>query len=128
MDSASFSSVNKLLGEVDNCAMNLHFSSGAIGSFCYSLTTVGDFPWDFKIIGEKGTMLIHDEEIKIIYNSGSIEKIKVEKDDGYTGEFANFYDHIINESPLDMTLDDAKQDLKILLEALYDAGMRSIKI
>jgi predicted dehydrogenase len=104
--------------------LNLHFASGAIGSYTasYPDIPVPEEPNDMRLYGTEGVMSVARRGARIFRPDGSVEEWKVEMPDaGYYNEFLNFHEALTGTAPLIGTISQSVRDMEIITQGLASA-------
>jgi predicted dehydrogenase len=115
---------NAIFGGPSDLSLNLHFVSGAIGTYAASYTEIPmpDEPNDMRLYGTDGVMSIGRGGTRIYRPDGSAECWKVEQaDGGYYNEFLNFHEAMTGAAPLVGTIAQSVRNMEIITQGLASA-------
>ena len=127
-------SVHPIMGGYDTILLNLRFRSGMLGSLLFAGATKASQGGYVQIVvhGTKGSLHLEKEGTVILKENDDQGSHQVEEytmadyDNGYRGEFENFYEAIRQGAPVVATLDQALHDWEIIMYALDSAESRSV--
>jgi predicted dehydrogenase len=108
---------------------NLRFRSGALGSYLYSAVCHDDRSsfLDLSIYGTTGTLYMEENAIRILRpGQNGEERIAIEADGGYEGEFRNFYGAIRENMPVIATVEQSYRDMELILRAIDAAEQTQV--
>jgi predicted dehydrogenase len=116
-------SVNQAIGECDT--FSLQFKTKSIdGIFNFFLSANGFDESKMIILGNKGTIMIESNKIKIKKRNEPDSEETIADDGGYTGQLENFFQAIRFDKPIISTFEKAFTDLLIILKAYESAATR----
>jgi predicted dehydrogenase len=122
------------IGGPDTIIMNMRFRSGVLGSWVYTgaAHSADTTPFQAHLYGTEGTIVL-DGRSRVLLHKGEnqnakiAEEYKVEDfDNGYLGEFDNFWRAIRLGEAIRATVDESLKDLALIMRALDSAEMRSV--
>ncbi len=115
-------------GVEDTLLLNMRFQNGVIGNLLYTgaAQTRESTPLHGLIYGSEGTLELSNG--KVVLTKGPHPKSEVidqfeaqDFDNGYKGEFLNFYEAIRNGSKVVSTVEEAYKDFALIMHALDSA-------
>jgi predicted dehydrogenase len=123
--------------DADTLLLNLQFESGAIGNLLFTgaVKSRNVSPLYGRVCGTEGAVELYDG--RVVLTKGAHPKAEVVEefevadfDNGYTGEFLNFYQAIREGAKVLSTAEDAYKDMRIIMRALdsSDDGGTSVSI
>lgn len=122
---------NPTTGGPSDLTLNLHFKSGAIGSYVgghLPIPTPGESR-DMRLYGAEGVLSVGFREIHRFSPNGQVEEYKVDADGGYYNELLNFYEAIVFGEPIVGTVAESYRNMAIVMRALDSAEQgRAIEI
>ncbi|GAC1539416.1 MAG: Gfo/Idh/MocA family oxidoreductase [Herpetosiphon sp.] len=117
------------LGGTTSMVMSLRFRNGVLGSFTHS-SVVHDPDGHFlnlMIYGSEGTLQIHDGSVRLLRSNAEPEDLPVpEFDNGYRGEFEDFFQAVRTGKPVRASLAESYGDLELIMRALDSAEQASV--
>ncbi len=115
--SASVWNLNPDIGRSDSIRLNFKTSGGIIGSFNMSASAEGYSENKLIIFGNRGTIIIENDDIEIINREGDTIKESAADNGGFNAQFENFYDAVRNGAEVISTFKEAYKDIEVLLKA-----------
>jgi len=115
---------NSTHGGPSDLTMSMRFVSGAAGSYtaAYPELAMPKEPNDMRLYGTEGVMSIGGEGIRIFRGDGSVETFRVkQRDGGYSNEFLNFHDAIVEGAPVIGTVTQSVRNMELILRGLKSA-------
>lgn len=121
------------LGSQDTLLLNLRFRNGALGSLTFTgaAKTTENTSMQTLLCGTEGSIRLNNG--KVILTEGANQEARVVEewsvpdfDNGYRGEFENFYQAIRHGAPVVATVEEALRDWEIIMYALDSAETRSV--
>ncbi|MCC7448988.1 MAG: Gfo/Idh/MocA family oxidoreductase [Anaerolineae bacterium] len=107
------------LPPADTLCATLRFDSGVIGSFSSTHTVDAPWPSALRIVGDKGAISVHRDELEITSSSGTRSQTFAR--DGIKHEFAAFAEAIGQGQPHRNSAAEALQDVAIIEAMLLSA-------
>jgi predicted dehydrogenase len=115
----SFSkSVNPEIGEVDTFSMQFQTDQNVHGILNLFFAPIGFDVNELHILGEKGSMTIHGNDVTVKLLDNSINKISVKDDGGYSNQLLDFYDAIRKNTKTKSPFEESFRDFEIIIESL----------
>jgi predicted dehydrogenase len=114
---------------IDTMILNLRFRSGALGRLLFAAGAVeAETPFaDVTVFGTGGTLWMKDGKLRLRCSNSQDETTEEFKDeDSYYDQLLNFYDAVVNGSPVRSTSEETFRDLQILMRAYDSAESRSV--
>ena len=109
--------VNPAVGRTDSIKLNFKTTNGINGSFNMSASVEGYSEDKLLIFGNRGTIIIKDDDVVVMNLEGESSKESINDDGGYKAQFENFYNAVQNGSEVVSTLKEAYKDIEVLLNA-----------
>ncbi len=111
-------SVNPSIGEIDH--LNFHFKTDQNVNGCLNLNYSSNGYSEDKLVvfGERGTMVMENNVITLKQDEKEDQRIAVEDDGGYKGQYEDFYQSIRRGSPVVSNFEEGYRDLKTVLTAI----------
>ena len=109
--------VNSAVGRTDSIKLNFKTTNGINGSFNMSASVEGYSENRLLIFGNRGTIIIKDDDVIIMNLEGESFKESMNDDGGYKAQFENFYDAVQNGGEVVSTFKEAYKDIEVLLNA-----------
>jgi predicted dehydrogenase len=98
---ANAKQVNPEIGVMDSFSMQFDTSDGIHGVLNIQVSTQGFFENRIKILGDKGSILIENNNlIKVVNNDGIVSEKHLQRDTSYEAEFIAFFDAIRENAPV----------------------------
>ncbi len=117
------------LGGTTTITMNLRFRSGALGSFVHSAVCHEEQSsfLGLTIYGSDATLRLGDGMLELYRPGAPTETFQVEpNDNGYRGEFLNFYAALREGQPVVSTIEEGYRDMELILRALDSAEQTQV--
>jgi predicted dehydrogenase len=114
-------SINPAIGTPDTMSMQFETSGNVSGVYNIFFTVNGHWEDKLLIFGDKGTIEVNTNSIKIKQNEKDDVEIDASDDHGYYAEFDEFYNAIRNGSSIYSTFEEGYKDLEVVLNALKSA-------
>jgi len=114
-------SVNPEIGKMDSMSFSFVFESGVNGIFnlCFSAQGMNDS--QLMILGKEGTLVLVKNKITLKRQSKPDIEESVKPEEGYRGEFEDFYDCIVEGKEPVSTFHEAYKDFRTIVTALASA-------
>ena len=109
--------VNSAVGRTDSIKLNFKTANGINGSFNMSASVEGYSENRLLIFGNRGTIIIDDDDVVVMNLEGESFKESMNDNGGYKAQFENFYDAVQNDSEVVSTFKEAYKDIEVLLSA-----------
>lgn len=111
-------SINPKLGDIDTFSGQFKIGESSLGLLNMSYSTPDHNTNKLIIYGEKGSIVINDNQMKLEKEEKSKLEVDFEDDYGYQSEYEDFYGAITAGHGVKSTFQEGKQDLEVLLKAL----------
>lgn len=118
---------NRTIDAPSDLALNLTFSSGAVGNYTasYAEVVVPPEPNEMRLYGTEGTLIVGGgmrERKVVLVRDGECEVHRFEGvDNGYFAEIRNFYEAIVDGEPVVGTVAQSFENLLVIMRALDSA-------
>ena len=109
--------MNPAVGRTDSIKLNFKTTNGINGSFNMSASVEGYSENRLLIFGNRGTIIIKDDDVVVMNLEGESFKESMNDNGGYKAQFENFYDAVRNGSEVVSTFKEAYKDIEVLLNA-----------
>ncbi len=110
--------VNPAIGELDSLSFQFKTENHICGVFNIFFGSNGFSENRLIISGKKGSIIFDEDMLTVKQGGNTLISENFKDDNGYRGEFEDFYEGVRNGRPVKSTFFDAYGDLKILLDAL----------
>ena len=113
--------INPKLGTHDLGFAILKHTSGVVTSYNMALQNAGSVD-KLEIFCTDGSLIVDDDEIKIISPVGEVQSIKIENEDSFFLEWQDFYNAFTGRSKVSVKQEDVLRDVRVI-----DSILRSSK-
>ncbi len=110
--------VNREIGKLDSFSLQFTTEKRVSGVLNLFFSSNGYSEDRLIVLGSEGSIIIEDEVLTVKRNDVIEYTEKFENDNGYKGEFEDFYNAIRNGSKIKSSFFEAYSDLKVILDAL----------
>lgn len=113
--------INRSIGKLDTLGMIFDTRKGVSGSFNLFFSAAGHSERRLMIFGTKGTMVVAEGRISIKRPDQPDEQMVTEEEEGFVGEFQDFYNAIRKGTKVRSSFREGARDLQVILAALEAA-------
>ena len=110
--------MNPSIGKLDTLGMMFDSNKGVSGSMNLFFSAPGMNERRLLIFGTEGTMDVADSGISVKRHNQPDERITVDSDGGFVGEFQEFYNAIRGNTNVQGSFREAARDLQVIISAL----------
>ncbi|MBW7995174.1 MAG: Gfo/Idh/MocA family oxidoreductase [Candidatus Glassbacteria bacterium] len=119
--------IDPRLGRVDTAFSLLSHESGVLSSLNMGWRTRVPQPMPLQVFGKEASLTVSEKEILLTANeSGEVEKMPFQQEDGYYLQLMEFHRAVSENSPPSISTESAAHDVEVILAILESAEKNTV--